>query len=123
MTAKKGEDIDVYISTFELCVPSRYRVVSIKVVPEQSGKVKYERERLAGDYNGTYISDPPASLYLIFPLCFGTTLIEIAVYSSSANRLTITWLIFCYVTIYNSVTRYKLKLTVPTCKRVIKHKH
>jgi hypothetical protein len=28
---------------------SKYTAISIKVVPEQSGKVEYERERLAGN--------------------------------------------------------------------------
>jgi hypothetical protein len=49
---------------------------TIKVVPDQSGKVEYEREI---NFLAT-----PSSLsrsYSTFPLCSGTTLIEIPVYS------------------------------------------
>jgi hypothetical protein len=61
-----------------------YTAVSIKVVPEQSGKVEYERERMLGIAN-KFINflAIPSSLsrsYLTFPLCLWTTLIEIAVY-------------------------------------------
>jgi hypothetical protein len=53
------------------------------VVPEQSGKVEYERERLAGNrYKINEFLAFPSSLsrsYWTFPLYSGTTLIEIAV--------------------------------------------
>jgi hypothetical protein len=60
-----------------------YAAVSIKVVPEQSGKVEYERERMLGIAN-KFINflAIPSSLsrsYSTFPLCSGTTLIETAV--------------------------------------------
>jgi hypothetical protein len=63
----------------------KYTAISIKVVPEQSGKVEYERKRLAG--NRKKINEflaIPSSLsrsYSTFPLCSGTTLIEIAIYT------------------------------------------
>jgi hypothetical protein len=56
------------------CQPfSIYTAISIKVVPEQSGKVKYERERLLGIAN-KFINflAIPSSLsrsYSTFPLC------------------------------------------------------
>ena len=71
---KKGFCIHTYIHT----------AISIKVVPEQSGKVEYQRERLLGIAN-KFINflAIPSSLsrsYSTFPLCSGTTLVEIAVY-------------------------------------------
>jgi hypothetical protein len=61
-----------------------YTAVSIKIVPEQSGKVKYEHKRMLGITN-KFINflTIPSSLsrsYSTFPLCSWTTLIEIAVY-------------------------------------------
>ena len=54
------------------------------IVPEQSGKVEYERERLLGiTKKFINFSAIPSSLsrsYTTFPLCSETTLIEIAVY-------------------------------------------
>ena len=61
-----------------------YTAISIKVVLEQSGKVEYERKRPQGIAKKSLICQRfPASLshlYSTFPLCSGTTLIEIAVY-------------------------------------------
>jgi hypothetical protein len=59
--------------------------ISIKVVPEQSGKVEYDREGLLGIAK-KFINflEIPSSLscsYSTFLLCSGTTLIEIAVYN------------------------------------------
>ena len=58
--------------------------ISIKVVHEQSGKVEYERERLLGIakkfMNLLAIPSILSRSYSTFPLCSGTTLIEIAVY-------------------------------------------
>jgi hypothetical protein len=62
-----------------------YTAISIKVVHEQSGKVEYERERLLGIakklMNLLAIPSSLARSYSTFPLCSGTTLIEIAVYT------------------------------------------
>jgi hypothetical protein len=56
-----------------------YTAISIKVVPEPSEKVEYERTRL--DFiNFLEILSKPSRSYSTFPLCSGTTLIEIAVY-------------------------------------------
>jgi hypothetical protein len=63
---------------------SQYTAISIKVVPEQSGKVEYERERMLGIANKLInFLAIPSSLsrsYSTFPLYSWTTLIEIAVY-------------------------------------------
>jgi hypothetical protein len=57
-----------------------YTAISIKVVPEKSGKVEHERERLLGIAKKFInLLAIPASLsrsYSTFPLCSGTTLIE-----------------------------------------------
>jgi hypothetical protein len=34
---------------YSISIGFRYTAISIKVVPEQSGKVEHERERLAGN--------------------------------------------------------------------------
>jgi hypothetical protein len=58
----------------------RYTAISIKVVPEQSGKVEYERERLQGIakkfINLLAIPTSLSRLYSTIPLCSGTTLIN-----------------------------------------------
>jgi hypothetical protein len=63
-----------------------HTAVSIKVVPEQSGKVEYEGERMLGIANKFInVLAIPSSLsrsYSAFPLYSWTTLIEIAVYNS-----------------------------------------
>jgi hypothetical protein len=55
-----------------------YTAISIKVVPEQSGKVEYERERLLGIGNKFIrLLAIPSSLsrsYSTFPLCSGDNL-------------------------------------------------
>jgi hypothetical protein len=55
-----------------------YTAVSIKVVPEQSGKVEYERERLLGIAKKLMnLLGIPSSLsrsYSTFPLCSGDNL-------------------------------------------------
>jgi hypothetical protein len=66
-----------------------YTAISIKVVPQQTGKVEYERERLLGIAN-KFINflAIPSSLshsYSTFPLCSWTTLIEIAVFTACIN--------------------------------------
>ena len=57
-----------------------HTAISIKVVPEQSGKVEYERERLAGNrkklINFLAIPSSLSRSYSTFPLCSGTTLIN-----------------------------------------------
>jgi hypothetical protein len=74
--------ISIY-NTLQLCF-CVYTAISIKVVHEQSGKVEYERERLLGIpkklMNFHSDSRSLSRLYSTFPLCSGTTLIEIAVY-------------------------------------------
>jgi hypothetical protein len=53
---------------------------------EQSGKVEYKRERLVGIANKLThflaIPSSPSRSYSTFPLCSGTALIEIAVYTT-----------------------------------------
>jgi hypothetical protein len=65
--------------------------ISIKVVPDQSGKVEYERKRLLEIAKKfiNYLAIPSSLLrsYSTFPLCSGTTLIEIAVYRSMYSTL------------------------------------
>jgi hypothetical protein len=65
-----------------------HTAISIKVVPEQSGKVEYERERLLGIAKKlTNFLAIPSNLsrsYSTFPLRSGTTLIEIAVCTAHA---------------------------------------
>jgi hypothetical protein len=66
-----------------------HTAISIKVVPKQSGKVKYERERMLGIAN-KFINflAIPSSLsrsYSTFPLYSWTTLIEIAVYTCTIH--------------------------------------
>jgi hypothetical protein len=55
-----------------------YTAISIKVVPEQSGKVEYERERLPGIANKfiNFLAIPSglSRSYSTFPLCSWTTL-------------------------------------------------
>jgi hypothetical protein len=55
-----------------------HTAISIKVVPEQSGKVEYERESLLGIakklMNFLAITSKPFALVFDFPLCSGTTL-------------------------------------------------
>ena len=62
-----------------------YTAISIKVVPEQSGKVEYERERMLRIANKfiNFLAIPSSlsRLYSTFPLYSWTTLIEIAVCS------------------------------------------
>jgi hypothetical protein len=64
-----------------------YTAISIKVVPEQSGKVEYERERMLGIANKfiNLLAIPSSLLrsYSTFPLYSWTTLIEIAVFTYS----------------------------------------
>ena len=59
-----------------------YTAISIKVVPEESGKVEYTGERLLGIakklINFLAIPSSLSRSYSTFPLCSGTTLIEIA---------------------------------------------
>jgi hypothetical protein len=70
-----------------------YTAVSINVVPEQSGKVEYERERLLGIAKKVMnLLAIPSSLsrsYSTFPLCSWTTLIEIAVYKKGQFTIVI----------------------------------
>jgi hypothetical protein len=68
-----------------------YTAISIKVAPEQSGEVEYERERLLGIAKKLMnLLAIPSSLYSrsysTFPLCSGTNLIEIAVYTAEILR-------------------------------------
>jgi hypothetical protein len=64
-----------------------YTAVSIKVVPEQSGKVEYERERLLGIakklMNFLAIPSSLSRSYSTFPLCSGTTLLSFQLKCSS----------------------------------------
>ena len=61
------------------------QLFQLRLSPEQSGKVEYERERLLGIANKSiHLLANPSSLsrsYSTFPLCSGTTLIEISVYT------------------------------------------
>ena len=50
-------------STFSIIL---YTASSIKVVPEQSGKVEYERERLAGNKINKFFSDSRQPFALVF---------------------------------------------------------
>jgi hypothetical protein len=68
-----------------------YTAISIKVVPEQSGKVEYERERVAGNRkkltNFLAIPSKPFALVFDFSALIGTTLIiEIAVFFPYSER-------------------------------------
>ena len=85
-TTNMKERVVFPISEHNVKVVGRYTAISIKVVPEQSGKVEYKRERLLGIANKLMNSLAiPSSLsrsYSTFLLCSGTTLIEIAVYIS-----------------------------------------
>jgi hypothetical protein len=60
------------------------QLFQLRLSPEQSGKVEYERERLLGIANKfiNFLAIPNSlsRSYSTFPLCSGTTLIEIAVY-------------------------------------------
>jgi hypothetical protein len=75
---------DVNFSDKQTGMQPLYTAISIKVVPEQNGKVEYERERLLGIakklINCLAIPSSLSCSYSTFPLCSGTTLIEIAVY-------------------------------------------
>jgi hypothetical protein len=52
-----------------------YTAISIKVVPEQSGKVEYERERLAGNFiNFLAIPTKPFALVFDFSVLLGDNL-------------------------------------------------
>ena len=55
------------------------QLFQLRLSPEQSGKVKYERERLLAIVNKC-ISDSQQPFALVFHFARGTTLIEIAVY-------------------------------------------
>jgi hypothetical protein len=84
--APRSESVDMYT---EICI-QLFQL--IKVVPKQSGKVEYERERLLHGIANKLMNllAIPSSLsrsYSTFPLCLGTTLIEIAVYI----RLHVLW--------------------------------
>ena len=57
--------------------------ISIKVVPEESGKVEYECERLLGIAKFLAIPISLSRSYSTFPLVF---LIEIAVYKHAHER-------------------------------------
>ena len=86
-----------------------YTAISIKVVPEQSGKVEYERERLLGIAKKcinllAIPSKPFALVYSTFPLCSGTTLIEIAVCMYIKSMLNNNQTIF-YIAFYYKITK------------------
>ena len=69
-----------------ICRILAHTAISIKVVPEESGKVEYECERLLGIAKFLAIPISLSRSYSTFPLCSGTTLIEIAVYKRAHER-------------------------------------
>jgi hypothetical protein len=86
----------VGVCFFHICIP----LFQLRLSPEQSGKVEYERERLLGIPN-KFINflAIPSSLsrsYSTFPLCSGTTLVETAAYS-----ITVFWKMMLYTHLAN----------------------
>jgi hypothetical protein len=79
----KKRNLFWFLSVINLCI----QLFQLRLSPEQSGKVEYERERLLGIANKfIHLLAIPSSLScsystLIFRFAWGTILIEIAVYS------------------------------------------
>ena len=79
----KKRNLFWFLSVINLCI----QLFQLRLSPEQSGKVEYERERLLGIANKfIHLLAIPGSLSrsystLIFRFAWGTILIEIAVYS------------------------------------------
>jgi hypothetical protein len=79
----KKRNLFWFLSVINLCI----QLFQLRLSPEQSGKVEYERERLLGIANKfIHLLAIPSSLScsystLIIRFAWGTILIEIAVYS------------------------------------------